>query len=151
MWNLSKSALVAMIISSTALATEGMVVTQSAFPVSETVNRLVTALESKGMTVFARIDHASGAAKAGATLAPTELVIFGNPKVGTPLMQCARSAAIDLPQKMLVWEDDDADVWLAYNDPAYLGTRHQITESCSDVLAKVATALGNFARAATAP
>ena len=84
MWKLITTTLTAMIFSSAALAADGMVVTQSAHPVAETADRLVAALESKGMTVITRIDHAAGAAKVDAMLAPTELVIFGNPKVGTP-------------------------------------------------------------------
>jgi uncharacterized protein (DUF302 family) len=109
---------------------------------------LEAALLGKGMTVFARIDHAAGAAKVGATLRPTQLVIFGNPKVGTPLMNCAQSIAIDLPQKALIWQDEAGKVWLAYNDSAYLAKRHT-TGACGGIGAKVAKVLGNFAKAAT--
>ena len=101
------------------------------------------------MNVFGRINHAAGAEKAGLTLAPTELVIFGNPKVGTPLMNCERTIAIDLPQKALIWEDEGGDVWLAYNDPAELAKRHDL-KGCEAVIEKVAGALANFAKAATA-
>ena len=90
----------------------GLLRVKSAHDVSTTADRLVNALNAKGMTVFDRIDHAAGAQKAGLELAPTTLVIFGNPKVGTPLMQCAITAAIDLPQKMLIWQDDNGDVWI---------------------------------------
>jgi uncharacterized protein (DUF302 family) len=102
------------------------------------------------MTVFNRINHAEGAKKIGSSLLPTELVIFGNPKVGTPLMVCSRSVAIDLPQKALIWEDDKGQVWLSYNNPTYLAERHGIS-GCQEVLKKVAGALKNFAAAATKP
>lgn len=131
-------------------ADQGLVVLDSPHSVSATADRLEAALEGKGMTVFARIDHARGARDAGLTLAPTELVIFGNPKVGTPLMHCARSVAIDLPQKMLIWQDDDGQVRVAYNDPAYVKSRHR-AEGCDDVFERVAGALNNFAKAAVAP
>ena len=132
-------------------AADGLVMTQSAHGVGETADRLEKALLDKGMTVFVRVDHAAGAAKAGQELPATELVLFGNPKVGTPLMQCQRTVAIDLPQKALIWEDADGHVWLAYNDPQYLDGRHQLGEACAEVLGKVSAALSAFASAATAP
>ncbi len=135
---------------SVAVADNGLVNVKSAHSVKDTADRLEKALTTKGMTVFIRIDHAAGAKKVGLSLPPTELVIFGNPKVGTPLMQCSRSVAIDLPQKALIWEDDQGQVWLTYNDPAYLATRHAIT-GCEAVLEKVGSALQNFAAAATQP
>ncbi len=135
---------------SVAAAGNGLVNVKSTHSVKETADRLETALTNKGMTVFVRIDHTAGAKKAGLTLPPTELVIFGNPKVGTPLMQCSRSVAIDLPQKALVWEDDQGQVWLTYNDPTYLAERHAIT-GCEAVLEKIGGALQNFAAAATQP
>ena len=131
------------------LATEGMISIKSAHSVAATADRLEKILVNKGMTVFTRIDHAAGAQKAGKTLAPTELVIFGNPKVGTPLMQCSHSIAIDLPQKALIWQDEAGKVWYSYNDPQFLTLRHN-TQGCDEVLKKVATALDNFARKATA-
>ncbi len=133
-----------------ALAQDGMVVVESSHDVATTMDKLETVLESKGMNVFARINHSEGAKKAGLELRPTELMIFGNPKVGTPLMLCSQSIAIDLPQKMLVWEDEDGSVHLGYNDPAHLQGRHA-TEGCDEVFKKVSGALGNFAKAATAP
>lgn len=135
---------------SVSFADNGLVSVKSSHSVKDTTDRLVKALESKGMTVFNRINHAEGAKKVGSTLLPTELVIFGNPKVGTPLMMCSRSAAIDLPQKALIWEDAQGRVWLVYNDPAYLAERHGISD-CKEVLQKVAGALKNFAAAATQP
>lgn len=134
-------------LASNAFADDGLVVTQSRHSVNVTGDRLVSVLEEKGMTVFDRIKHHEGATKAGLELRPTEVVIFGNPKVGTPLMQCSQSVAIDLPQKMLVWQDEAGDVWLAYNNPDYLAERHDI-EGCDEALGKVATALENFAGAA---
>jgi uncharacterized protein (DUF302 family) len=102
------------------------------------------------MTVFIRIDHAAGAQKVNKQLRPTELIIFGNPKVGTPLMQCSQSTAIDLPQKALIWEDGNGEVWFSYNDPAYLVERHGLTD-CDPVIKKVSAALANFAKVATEP
>ena len=129
-------------------AAEGMVKLKSAHSVGETANRLEQTLLAKGMKVFQRIDHAAGARAAGKSLRPTELLIFGNPKVGTPLMVCSQSIAIDLPQKALIWKDANGSVWLAYNDPAFLKLRHG-TQGCDEVLGKVSKALGNFAKAAT--
>jgi uncharacterized protein (DUF302 family) len=99
------------------------------------------------MTVFARIDHAAGAKKIGKSLRPTELLIFGNPKGGTPLMECAQSAGIDLPLKALVWEDAFAQVWLGYNDPAYLAKRHEVP-TCA-VVEDMAKTLAALAATAT--
>jgi len=137
------------LINSSLYASEGMISVKSAHPVSVTADRLEKILASKGMTVFKRINHAAGAAKVGKELRPTELVIFGNPKVGTPLMLCSHSIAIDLPQKALIWEDAGGQVWFSYNDPQFLALRHN-TQGCDAVLKKVAMALGNFAKAASA-
>lgn len=131
-------------------AQEGLVAVPSSHSVAATMDKLEAVLGSKGMTVFARIDHAGGAAKADLKLRPTQVMIFGNPKVGTPLMNCSQSIAIDLPQKMLVWEAEDGKVYLGYNDPAYLKGRHA-TSGCDAVFDKVSGALGNFAKAATSP
>ena len=133
-----------------ALAADGLVTLKSSHDVATTVEKLVAVLESKGMNVFGQVNHGAGAKKAGLELRPTELVIFGNPKVGTPLMKCSQSIAIDLPQKMLAWQDEDGTVYLSYNDPMHLKSRHA-TEGCDEVFAKVSGALGNFAAAATAP
>ena len=137
------------LFTSSAFATEGMISIESAHTVAVTADRLEKILVSKGMTVFKRIDHAAGAQKVGKTLRPTELVIFGNPKVGTPLMLCSQSIAIDLPQKALIWQDATGQVWFSYNDPQYLALRHN-TQGCDAVLKKVAMALGNFAQKASA-
>lgn len=131
-----------------AMAADGVVSAKSAHSVADTADKLEAVLNEKGMTVFARIDHAAGAAKIDAELRPTQLVVFGNPKVGTPLMQCSQSVALDLPQKALIWEDAEGHVWLTYNDPAYLDARHGLGD-CAAVLEKVSKALANFAKAAT--
>lgn len=127
---------------------QGMKTVKSVHSVADTLTKLEGILASKGMTVFARINHAEGAEKAGMELRPTEVLIFGNPKVGTPLMQCSQTIAIDLPQKMLAWEAEDGTVWLGYNNPVYLKGRHD-TEGCDEVFKKVSGALSNFAKAAS--
>jgi len=132
-----------------ALAADGLIVVKSNHSVAATADRLEAVLNKNGMKIMNRINHAAGAESANMTLRPTELVIFGNPKVGTPLMQCAQSVAVDLPQKALIWEDEAGQVWLGYNDPQYLKARHGI-EGCDPVLEKVGAALKNFAQAATA-
>lgn len=122
---------------------------QSMYDVSTTADRLESVLQDKGMTVFARIDHAAGAQKVGKALRPTELIIFGNPKVGTSLMQCDPLVGIELPQKVLIWEDNVGGTWFTYNNPAALGGQYQLTE-CQAVLSKIEQALAKFAQAATA-
>ena len=139
-----------LLFASLAQAAAGLVAVKSAHSVAETADRLEAALNAKGMTVFNRIDHAAGAASVGAELRPTTLVIFGNPKVGTPLMQCAQTMGIDLPQKALIWQDDSDQTWFGYNDPHYLADRHQL-QGCQEAIDKVAGALNNFASAATQP
>jgi uncharacterized protein (DUF302 family) len=141
-------AITMMTLSVPALATDGMVNLPSQYSVRITADRLVNLLEKKGMTVFSRSDHAAGAQKIGLSLRPTTLVIFGNPKIGSLLMQCRQSTAIDLPQKALIWQDAQAKVWLSYNDPAYLKKRHQI-KGCDKALQKITGALGKFAHGAT--
>ena len=131
-------------------ADPGLIHIKSAHDVKYTADRLETVLNEKGMTVFLRINHAEGARQAGKSLRPTELVIFGNPKVGAPLMQCRRSVAIDLPQKALIWQDEDENVWLTYNNPRYLASRHEMV-GCQEVLEKVQKALNNLANAAAQP
>jgi uncharacterized protein (DUF302 family) len=139
-----------LLLTTSTYAAGGLISVKSAHDVKTTADRLENMLEQKGMTVFIRIDHEQGARKIGQELRPTELIIFGNPKVGTPLMQCARSVGIDLPQKALIWQDAQGQVWLSYNDPNFLVERHQIT-GCDEVIKKVAKALGNFANSATMP
>ena len=138
------------LLTALAYADNGLINVKSSHDTKTTADRLENALKQKGMTVFIRIDHAAGAQKVGQKLRPTELVVFGNPKVGTPLMQCRQSTAIDLPQKALIWEDEEGQVWLSYNNPNYLVERHGIT-GCAEVVKKIEKALGNFAKAATMP
>ena len=135
---------------STAVADNGIVSVKSSHDVKATADRLENILSQKGMKVFIRINHAAGAANVGKELRPTELIVFGNPKVGTPLMQCSQSVGIDLPQKALIWQDDKGLVWLSYNDPDYLDGRHGL-KGCNAVIKKVKKALSNFVSAATAP
>lgn len=125
----------------------GLIAVKSMHDVKTTADKLEKVLNEKGMTVFTRINHGAGAQKVGVALRPTELVIFGNPKVGSPLMACAQSVGIDLPQKMLIWEDDKGDTWLTYNNPEHLKARHNI-QGCDPVLKKVAGALKAFSTAA---
>ena len=127
---------------------DGVIRIKSKHSVPVTVDKLETALKDKGMTIFKRVSHSDGAARVGLELRPTELMIFGNPKVGTPLMQCEQLAALDLPQKALVYEDPDGQVWFAYNDPEYIADRHNI-KGCDEVVNKISKALLNFSRAAT--
>jgi uncharacterized protein (DUF302 family) len=107
-----------------AFGADGVIALKSPHAAKETMDRLETVLKQKGMTIFARVDHAAGAAKIGKQLRPTELVIFGNPQGGTPFMECSQTAGIDLPLKALVWQDAAGQVWIGYNDPAYLAQRH---------------------------
>jgi uncharacterized protein (DUF302 family) len=141
--------LLTMSFSASLIAGEGIIDVRSAHSVADSADRLESILTDKGMTVFARIDHAAGAKKAGKTLPPTQLLIFGNPKIGTPLMLCSRSIAIDLPQKALIWQDEAGVVWISYNDPQFLKLRHG-TQDCDPVFDKVTMALGKFARTAAA-
>jgi uncharacterized protein (DUF302 family) len=119
--------------------------------VKAVADRVETVIKEKGLNLFTRINHAQGAQKADLVLRPTELLIFGNPKVGTPLMQCQQTMGIDLPQKILVWEDASSQVWITYNDPHYLAQRHNITESCAETIAKVEKALSSIAETAAKP
>lgn len=105
-------------------AADGLITLKSAHSVKDTMDRLEAAAKSRGLNVFLRVDHAAGAQKIGKTLRPTELLVFGNPQGGTPLMECAQGAGIDLPLKALAWQDAGGQVWLGYNDPAWLAKRH---------------------------
>jgi len=133
-----------------AQANNGLVSVKSVHDVKTTADRLEAVLKKKGMTVFNRIDHAKGAKSVGNDLRPTELIIFGNPKIGSVLMGCAQTIAIDLPQKALIWQDGGGQVWLSYNEPTELAKRHRLP-GCEKVINKVTGALGKFAAAATNP
>lgn len=136
-------------VSSAAWAADGMTAVKSPFAARDTMDRFEKIAQQLGLTIFARIDHAAGAAKVGKTLRPTEVLIFGNPQGGTPLMECAQSAGIDLPLKALVWQDAQGQVWLGYNDPAYLAQRHGAAQ-CPAV-SGLTKALTGLAEATVAP
>jgi uncharacterized protein (DUF302 family) len=150
MWKIPILIILLLPIAVPVLADVGVITVKSEYSVEETANRLDSILRSKGMTVVARMNHAEAAMKVGMTLRPTELLIFGNPKVGTPLMLCEQRVALDLPQKALIWEDASGAVWISYNDPRYLAERHGIDE-CEEILAKIDSALRTFTAAAARP
>ncbi len=135
-----------------AMAVEGLVTVQSAFDPKETMSRLEAEVKAKGMAVFAHVDHAAGAAAVGMPLRPTDLLVFGAAKGGTPLMQSVQTIGIDLPLKALVWQDEAGTTWLSYNDPAYLAHRHGLGESNSAPVNAMSGALKAIAtKATTAP
>ncbi|RJQ87322.1 MAG: DUF302 domain-containing protein [Desulfobacteraceae bacterium] len=141
------TALSILLVAFSAQAADGIVNVQSAFSARETADRLERLLSDKGMTIVSRVKHSEAAGKAGIDLRHTELIIFGNPAAGSPLMKCQQSVAIDLPQKALVWEDDQGKVWISYNDPGYLKKRHEIS-GCEEVLSKTEKALAGIAQSA---
>jgi uncharacterized protein (DUF302 family) len=126
------------------VAETGVVRLKSAYSVEETADRLEAILQQREINLFERIDHAAGARSVGQELRPTQLMIFGNPNVGTPLMQCNQSVAIDLPQKALIWLDETNQTWLGYNDPAYLMTRHNLA-GCEAVIERLGQVLNAIA------
>ena len=130
-------------------AKKGLVTLQSNHSVKDTADKLASIIDSKGMTVFARVDHQKNAAGVNLELRPTLVIMFGNPKAGTPLMQCEQSVAIDLPQKILISEDADDKVWLSYNNPDYLKTRHDI-QGCDTAIDNISKALSGISQAAIA-
>ena len=132
------------------MSDNGLVTIPSQFPAAETMQRLVAAVTARGMTVFARIDHAQGARDAGLSLRPTELLIFGSARGGTPLMQIQQAIGIDLPLKALAWEDAGGKVWLSWNDPAWLASRHGIAAG-GELAKALAAALAAATKAAAGP
>jgi len=124
-------------------AAEGLINKTSSHSVKETMDRFEKIVKDKGFNVVARVNHAAAAIKSGSTLRPTELLIFGNPKLGTQLMQSNQTVGIDLPLKVLVWEDEKGAVTLSYNDPTWLKERHGITDR-DKAFAKMAGALNKF-------
>jgi len=129
----------------------GLISLKSPFTVKETVDRLVQRVESKGLTVFCRIDHAAGAAAAGLPLRPTTVVIFGNAKSGTPLMQASQTIGIDLPLKVLAWEDAGGQSLLSYNDPVWLTERHGIEQRGTTPAGAMRTLLAVVTQSAAMP
>ena len=133
------------------MAADGLITIRSGYGPEETMNRFEAEVRAKGMTVFAHIDHAAGAAAVGLPLRPTDLLIFGNAKGGTPLMQSVQTIGIDLPLKALVWQDEQGATWLSYNDPAYLAGRHGVGEPAKTAIGAMTAALHAIAAKATAP
>ena len=140
--------LLVILMSAPVMSAEGVINVESDFNVKETADRLESILQEKGMTIFKRVKHSEGAANVGVEILETELIIFGNPKVGSPLMKCQQTVAIDLPQKALIWVDDQTKVWISYNDPRYLEKRHNIS-GCDEVIAKIEKALSGITKAAS--
>jgi uncharacterized protein (DUF302 family) len=131
------------------MAADGLITITSRYGPEETMNRFEAAVTAKGMTVFARIDHAAGATAVGLSLRPTELLIFGNAKAGTPLMQSVQAVGIDLPLKALVWQDASGNTWLSYNDPGWLAKRHRLGHDAEAAIRAIAASLNAVATAAT--
>lgn len=131
---------VALLSSFSVQAADSLLTYESHYSVQETADRFASIAQGKGLNVFARIDHKKNAEGVGLSLRPTQVILFGNPKVGTPLMNCAQNMAIDLPQKALIREDADNRVWLSFNNPEYLKTRHDI-QGCDGVINKVTNVL----------
>jgi uncharacterized protein (DUF302 family) len=127
------------------VSNDGLITISSAFSVRETIDRLAARVTSLGLNIFARIDHAAGAASVEMPLRPTELLIFGNPKGGTPLMQDQQTAGIDLPIKALAWEDADGKVWLTYNDASWIAQRHGLGPSSADAVKAIASGVAVLA------
>jgi uncharacterized protein (DUF302 family) len=132
------------------MSNDGLVKIESNHTIRETIDRVEAGLTAKGITIFARIDHAAAAAMVDMPLRPTELLIFGDPRAGTPLMQLEQSMGIDLPLKMLVWQDQDGKVWLAYNDMRSLLQRHTLDANVLRVADAMAQGLAKLAEAAAA-
>jgi uncharacterized protein (DUF302 family) len=142
-----RHALVLFVLSPLAFASDGLISVESHYSVKETADRFESLIKKKGLTLFTRIDHQKNAAGVDLTLNASEVIIFGNPKIGTPLMQCSELVAIDLPQKVLIREDNDKKVWLSYNDPEYLKERHQV-KGCDPIFEKIVGALKGLSKAA---
>jgi uncharacterized protein (DUF302 family) len=132
------------------MSADGLIVVESSHGPAETMDRLVAEIKAKGLTVFARIDHASAAKEVGLPLRPTELVIFGNAKGGTPLMQSNQEIGLDLPLKALVWQDGANDTWISYNDPAWLAKRHGLGHEVEAPVKAMTAMLNAVTRAAAA-
>jgi len=130
------------------MAADGLTTLRSSHGPGDTMNRLEAEVKARGMTVFARFDHAAGATDAGLSLRPTEVLIFGNAKGGTPLMQSVQTIGIDLPLKALVWQDTSGATWLSYNDPVWLAQRHGLAGETSTAIGNLSAALAAVTNAA---
>ncbi|MBN9235378.1 MULTISPECIES: DUF302 domain-containing protein [Phyllobacteriaceae] len=128
---------------------DGIVTIESRLTVTETIDRLVEVVTKLGLNVFARIDHAAGARDVGMALRPTELLIFGNPKGGTPLMQDRQIAGIDLPVKALAWEDEAGKVWLSYNTAEWIAVRHHLGDASNAAVQAIAGGMSKVVGLAT--
>jgi uncharacterized protein (DUF302 family) len=128
--------------------TDGLTALESRFGPKETMDRLEAEVKAKGLTVFARVDHAAGAAAVGMPLRPTEVLMFGNARGGTPLMQSNQTAGIDLPLKVLVYQDAAGKVWLAYNNPDWIARRHGLGEAAAANVQALTKALEGLAAGA---
>jgi uncharacterized protein (DUF302 family) len=131
------------------MAVDGLITMPSSFGPQQTMSRLEAAVKAKGMTVFAHVDHAAGAEAVGLSLRPTTLLIFGNAKGGTPLMQSVQTIGIDLPLKALIWQDASGATWLSYNDPGWLAQRHGASHDAEAALKAMTGALHAVATTAT--
>jgi uncharacterized protein (DUF302 family) len=127
----------------------GLITVPSSLGPKDTMERLEAEVRARGMSVFAHVDHAAGAAAAGMALRPTDLLVFGAARSGTPLMQAAQTMGIDLPLKALVWQDEAGATWLFYNDPAVLAGRHGLGDAADPIVAAMSAALAAIARKAT--
>jgi len=131
------------------MAADGLITMPSSFGPKETMDRLETEVTAKGLTIFARIDHAAGAAQVDLPLRPTQLLIFGNAKAGTPLMQSSQEVGIDLPLKALVWQDAAGHTWLSYNDLHWLAKRHGLGPDMNQTIDAMVAGLGAIVKKAT--
>jgi uncharacterized protein (DUF302 family) len=130
------------------MAADGLTTIQSSYGPKETINRLEAEIRSRDMTIFAHIDHAAGAAGVGLSLRPTEVLLFGNARGGTPMMQSVQTIGIDLPLKMLVWQDAAGDTWLSYNDPHWIAKRHGVGQEAESTVSAMSAALDALAKIA---
>ncbi|MGA2895879.1 MAG: DUF302 domain-containing protein [Xanthobacteraceae bacterium] len=131
------------------MAADGLVTLRSNYGPKDTITKLEAEVKARGLSVFAHIDHAAGAASVGLPLRPTDLLIFGNAKGGTPLMQSAQTAGIDLPLKILVWQDAQGDTWLSYNDPVWIAKRHGLGPDVEATISALTNAIHAVSKAAT--
>jgi uncharacterized protein (DUF302 family) len=131
------------------MAADGLTTVPSSLGPKETMDRLEKEIKARGLTIFARVDHSAGAAEVGLTLRPTELLIFGNAKGGTPLMQANQTVGIDLPLKALVWQDGSGKTWLSYNAPSWLAKRHALGTEVNPAVDAMAALLSAVAKTAT--
>jgi uncharacterized protein (DUF302 family) len=127
---------------------DGLITVASNFPAEETIDRLSAAATQAGLTIFARVDHAQGAASVGLPLRPTQLLLFGQARGGTPLMQEQQTAGIDLPLKALAWTDENGQTWLSYNDPEWIASRHGLSQASAGAVQAMRGALAKLASAA---